>query len=238
MAYNARRLITEAYNLTNIVSREYQTIDGDQLSLGLSLLNDFLAFESIQTQNIPYYQEYTFDTIVGQEKYFVPFLVDIESICFFLSNIRIPMSKKSRKEYFYTGRLEGLTIMPFTCRLERCFGGANLWIYPLSNIPYTITAMVKYGLEEVTSYEDDLSLVYDRFYLLYMRYALAELICNAEGISIPPNVTDKLNNIRDELIETSPPDMTCTSISTLGVSGCPDMVSQVVETWILGGWIP
>jgi len=235
MAYNVRKLITEAYYLTNIVSREFQTIDGAQLALGFSLLNDFLALESISTQNIPYYEQYTFTTEVGKEKYHVDHLVDIESMCFYLSNVRIPMAQKSRKEYFYSGRVEGLNVMPFTFRMERSEGGADLWMYPLSNIPYNIMAMVKYGLAEATSYDQDISAVYDRFYLLYLRYALAELICHHEGVNIPPQVSAKLDKIKSELIEISYPDMRCTCISTLD-SSTPDLVSAVIETYIGGGW--
>jgi hypothetical protein len=241
MTYNVRRLITEAYYLTGIVSREFQTIQGGQLATGLSLLNDFLAFESIATQTIPYWQEYNFNTVLGQEIYFVPYLVDIESMCFYLSNVRIPMEQKSRKEYFFSGRVEGLTVMPFTFRMERTTGGANLWLYPLSNTPYPVMAMVKFGLdalpEQSSSYDMNLSPIYDRFYLMYMRYALAELICHDANVNVPPLVTAKLTQIVEGLIEVEYPDMKCSVISTLGE--CPnDLVSDVVKTSILGGYTP
>lgn len=100
MAYNVRKLITDAYYLTGISSRQFETLTGQEIDLGLRLLNDFLSFESISTQSIPYYEPYYFATQVGKETYFVPYLVDIESMCFYLGNVRVPMVQKSRKEYF------------------------------------------------------------------------------------------------------------------------------------------
>ena len=238
MIYNARRLITEAFNLSGIVSRDYETIDAPQIALGQTLLNNLLVLQSIDTSEIPYYEKYTFTTVVGQEMYFVENLVDIQSMCFFLGNVRIPMAQESRKGYFYTGRVENLSVMPFSFRMERTTGGANIWQYPLSSQPYVVEAMVKYGFTDITSLDQNLSTIYDEWYIVYLKYGLALEILYHYNKPIPPQLLQRFEKIKLDITETSPPDMRCTSISTYGDCGSSDIVSAVVGAWIGNGWVP
>ena len=68
MAYVARKLVTRAFNLSGVVSKELQTLEGDQAAEGLELLNDLLAENSTDTRLIPYFKKTEFDVEVGGEK--------------------------------------------------------------------------------------------------------------------------------------------------------------------------
>ena len=55
MAYTARMLITRAYYLSQIVSRQLQEVSGEQIEDGLFLLNALLQFKSTDLREIPYF---------------------------------------------------------------------------------------------------------------------------------------------------------------------------------------
>jgi len=75
----------------------------------------------------------------------------------------------------------------------------------------------KFSLQEVTL-DQDLSLFYDRFYIEYLRYALAEYMCQEYNITFPEQSARKLDEYESVLIDISPIDLTMskTSCLTLG----------------------
>jgi hypothetical protein len=86
MPQTARQLITKSFYLSGIVSRGFQTVEGDKLFDGLDLLNSILSFKTVDNRKIPYFTEYNFDTIIGQEKYFIPGLVSCETFTWLLNS--------------------------------------------------------------------------------------------------------------------------------------------------------
>ena len=67
MAYLASTLITRSFYLSQILSRELQTITGTEMSDGLYLLNEIFDEKASDTQLIPYYKEYDFNTVQGTD---------------------------------------------------------------------------------------------------------------------------------------------------------------------------
>jgi hypothetical protein len=215
MAYTARMLITNAYYLSGVVSRSFQTVTGEQLNDGLNLLNALLAVKTIDQRLIPYYRELAVTAVIGQEKYFIQNLIAVETFTFNIGSVRYSMLPIMRKKYFGTGRVDNIQSLPYNWHVERERGGASLYIYFLPNTAYPMKIWGKFGIVNVASENEDLSLVYDAFYIEYLRYALAEYICAEYNITFQPQSAQKLKELEYTLIDLSPKDFSITKFSTL-----------------------
>jgi hypothetical protein len=214
MAYTVTQLITDAYYLSGVVSRQFQTVSGEQLNTGLIFLNSVLSFKTAQQRLIPYFQEYIFDEVTGQEKYFVPNLIKAETLTFNIGPVRYSMLPQSRKDYFGTGRVDNIQSLPYMWHYERTFGGSNIYMYFLPNSDYETKLWGKFSLNNVTL-NQDLSLTLDQFYIEYLRYATGQKICTEYNISFPPENRSILNEYEAMITDISPLDLTLQKISSL-----------------------
>ncbi len=231
MTYTALELINRAYNLSRVVSRGLQSVNGVQQETGLFLLNAILVTKGTNTRLIPYFSKYNGTFIAGTPDYFIQNLYGVETMVFFIDTIRYPMSDASRKEFYGSARAENVDSLPYQYRVEREEGGANISVYyvPIANYPFQIWG--KFGLTNV-SINQDLSLTYDGFYIEYLRYALAEYICDDSGVSFNPQSAARLKQIEHMLMDVSPPDMRIYKSSTL--SGTP--IFNYAQANIGKGW--
>ena len=62
MVYSALQLITRSYYLSQVVSRQLQTVSGDEITDGLYLLNALLDYKSTDVRLIPYFTRFEFDS--------------------------------------------------------------------------------------------------------------------------------------------------------------------------------
>jgi hypothetical protein len=217
MAYNVTKLITNAWYLSGIVSRQLQTLSGDQLSDGLDLLNALLAMKTADDRLIPYFTSYPLTAVIGQESYAIPGLISVETITFNLQTIvRFPMQQLSRKQYFGTYRVNNINSLPFSCHIERSKGGATLYVYYLPNDNYPITITGKFSLGSFSSFTTDLELTLDKFYIEYLRYALAALMCDEYAIAFSPRHQATLDKYEEKLLDLSPLDLSVSKISSFG----------------------
>jgi hypothetical protein len=213
MAYTTQQLIVDAWYLSGIVARDLETVGGSQIDDGLYRLNGFLAIKSANMGMIPYYQVVNDNFIAGQEKYFIPNLIHIESLTFFLDQpnsgapVRFSMEEVTRQQYFATGRIENIKTLPYQWHLERVYGGSNLYIYypPQENYAYELVG--KYNLDQ-TVLNQDLSLFYDRYYIEYLTYGLAQYLCEFYNVLPPPSVLKQLMDFENNIRDTSPMDLT------------------------------
>ncbi len=216
MAYTVRKLITNAYYLSNVVSRTLQTVSGQQITDGLDLLNDLIAIKTVNNRLIPYYKKYSFAAVPNQEKYFIPNLISAETFTFYLDGdkpVRLSTQKQQRMDYFGSPRAD-VSALPFYWHLEREKGGANIYLYFFPNTNYPLEIWGKFSLTEV-SLDEDLSLSMDRFYITYLRYALAEYICQDYGITFQAESAKQLQEYEKSFIDISPLDLTMQKASTL-----------------------
>lgn len=233
MAETALQLITKAYYLSQVVSRQLQVVSGEQISDGLELLNALLDIKGSDLRLIPYYVEGTTDTVQGQEKYFLEDVLAIDSLTFNLGVVRYPMREMSRRDYFATGRVDNIQSLPWSYRQERCLGGTNLYLYFLPQGVYTLKYWAKFGMTNVTLTQD-LSLTYDGYYLEYLRFALAEYISLQYGATFPDLAAQKFKEIRKKLMDINPPDLTVRKQSYF--TRTPSIDWQFVN--IGQGWLP
>lgn len=156
MTYTVAKLITNAYYTSGIVARSFQTVQGDQLEDGLDFLNEILGDKTVENDMIPYMSKYTFNSIVGQESYFVPNLIQTETVVFFLDTVRYQMVEIPRKAYFGSTRAQTIQTLPLTYHIERQFNGANIYLYFLPNQVYPMEVWGQFRLQAV-DFNQDLS---------------------------------------------------------------------------------
>lgn len=201
--------------MSGVLARNLQTITSDQLSDGLDLLNAILAVKSANTRLIPYFTEYNFNAVTGQETYFIPNLLAVETFTFYIGLVRYSTSPQKRKTYWGSGRIDNVTSLPFQWEVERQLGGTNLNIYFFPNQNFPLVIFGKFALSQVTL-NQDLSTILDLFYIEYLRYALAEQICIDYIIEMQPRAIVRLQELESIIMHISPPDLTLTKLSSMG----------------------
>lgn len=232
MAYTALQLITRAYYLSQVVSRDLQVPSASQITDGLYLLNALLDFKGTDLRLIPYFQRYEFDTVVGQEEYFIPNLLYVDALTFNIGVVRYSMSDMTRKDYFATARVDNIQSLPFSYRPERELGGLRLFMYFVPGGVYQMKLSGKFGLTDVTL-PTDMSLTYDTYYLEYLRYALAEYICAEFGATFPDQSMKKFQEIQKKLMDVSPADLSIQKKSLF--NSRPGLDWQMIN---IPGWVP
>lgn len=210
--YTAATLISNAFTLSNVVSRDFNTVSGPQETEGLALLNAFLAMRTADKNYIPYYQQFDFTAVIGQELYNIPNLIDVETFTFNIGVLRYSLMEDDRFDYFGTTRVDNIQTLPDKFRLERCLGGMNVYVYPLPADTYPMHIWGKFSLADVTL-DQDLELTLDKFYIEYLRYELADMICSEYNISLQKKSSDRLDNYRKVVNKISPPDLTTQKMS-------------------------
>ncbi len=206
MAYSALQLVTRAYYLSQVVSRDLQVPSASQINDGLYLLNAILDFKGTDLRLIPYFTHFEFPTVVNQELYFIPNLLLIDTMTFNIGDVRYSMYETSRFEYFGTPRVDNISNLPFSYRAERILDGMNIYMYFLPGGIYTVKIEGKFGLTEVFL-NTDMSQTYDLYYIEYLRYELANYICSEWGATMPDQAYKTYEKICKKLMEVSPKDL-------------------------------
>jgi hypothetical protein len=213
-AFTSGELVNLAWDLTGAVSSGLQTVSGEQFQIGMDALNELLAINTANMGLIPYFKQLDFNGVIGQEEYFFTGLIQVETLTFQIPNnptpndtVRFPMSRKTREDYFATPRANGISSLPYIYHTERAFNGTNIYIYFTPDQPYVFTLWGKFSLAQTVPLQD-LSQVYDLYYLVYMRYAVASFICERQNIIPPPSVDKRLKMFEQQIRGTSPTDFT------------------------------
>lgn len=233
MVYTVTQLVTESYDLSGIVPQTDASVTGQELTKGIRLLNALLAFKTAGQRAIPYFQEYEFPGVVDQGSYFVPNLIFPETLTFNIGQIRYATYPQGRRQYFGSDRAENIDSLPFAWHWERKLNGADVFLYfkPDSNYPVKIWG--KFSFDSVTR-NQDLSLTFDGFYIEYMRYELAKMICDENDINFSPNRMQTLKDYRAKIIDISPMDLSMQKLSTLQQNMGPNWGSINLSN----GWFP
>lgn len=217
MPLTALELVNRAFYDSQIVGKNFNTATNDQIKDGLFYLNNLLAQKSADHALNPYYQTDSFTTVVGQEEYFIENLINVETLTFVWQTVRYPSQNYSRVQYFNGFRANTVSTLPLTWHLEREFGGARIFLYPLPNELYEFTLWGQFGLTEVTA-ATDLWTVYDRFYTDYLEKDLAKTLCMVYGKEVPPGILAAVKRCEAMLSnQVSAPDLTTVKTSTLAV---------------------
>jgi hypothetical protein len=206
MAYTARQLITRAYYLSQVVSRQLQEVSGEQITDGLFLLNALLQFKSTDLREIPYFKRDQLTLTAGVDEYFIERLIYVDAMTYNIGSVRYPMAELTRKQFFDTARIDNIQSLPFSYRVEREKGGSRIYLYFVPQGDYVLKLSGKFGLTDVTL-DTDLSLEYDAFYIEFLRYQLAQYICSDYGATLPDETKMKLRSMEDIILDVSPADL-------------------------------
>ena len=148
-------VITEAYYDSSVVARQFETIQGYQLNDGLKWLNQLLGDKATDSGDIPYItQQYPLYGIVGQETYFVPGLIDIEAMVFYVGSVRYQMAYVDRIKYFGQPRANNINALPVSYTYERVFGGCKVWVYFWPQQPYLFNITGNFFMPTVSLNQD------------------------------------------------------------------------------------
>lgn len=195
--YTVNQLITNAFYLSKVRSMDFQNVSGSDITVGLDLLNKVLAGMDSNQKMIPYYNEYSFPAVIGQEKYFIPKLVLPLTLTFNMQVVRFATTNLGRKKYHGKTRVDGLIALPFEHTFERCLGGSNLFVQLLPCEEFLFKVWGRFGLENVTVADltSDLLLTFDLWYIDYLEMLTAKRICAYYGVEITPAVQFFLDEI-------------------------------------------
>ncbi len=234
MTYTTTELITRAYYLSGVVARDFQTVTGAQLDDGLNMLNALLDVKTAQQRFIPYFTVYEFDTVAGQETYDIDNLISIESLTFAIEPVRYSLREVQRKEYFSTPRVNNIQTLPYQYHLERKFGGSNVYLYFVPNQVFNMVLVGKFSLAGVILGQD-LSATIDLFYIEYLRYGLAEYICNEYNVQFQSGNSSKLLEYENMITDVSPLDLSMTKQSSMQKGFGLDVYGMAN---LSKGWVP
>ncbi len=151
MTYTVTNLITDAYSDSSVVARQFETVQGYQLTDGLRWFNELLGDKAMDSGDIPYITvQYPLLGVVGQEQYFIPDCVDIESIVFYIGSVRYQMQYLDRGRYFGYPRANNINALPLAYHYERTYGGINLWVYFYPQQAYLFNVTGNFFVQNVT----------------------------------------------------------------------------------------
>lgn len=154
MPYTVLQLITNAYYISGVVSRDFQTVQGSQYQDGLQMLNEILTDKTVEDDMIPYYNRLTFPSVQGQSEYFIANLIELDTLVFFINTIRYEMKNLERRRFFGSSRADNIQSLPFTYHVERKTGGATIYLYFVPNTAYPMEAWGLFGLTDVSLNQD------------------------------------------------------------------------------------
>ncbi len=232
MTYTVTKLITNSYYLSGKLAQGLQTISGRQLEKGLQLLNAVIAVKSVNERLIPYFTSYSFNAVPGQEVYFIPNLIFADTFTFNYQNVRYSMYQMQRVQYQGSSRVNNIDSLMFNYNIERCKGGANLSMYFLPDSEYPCTIWGKFSLVSVVL-NQDLESTMDLDFIEYLRYALAEMICQDNNVTFQPQNKQKLEEYENLFLDKSGLDLTIQIVSSF-----KDKTPSLWGIANLGPWMP
>jgi len=191
MALLTSELISRAYYTSGVVSRDFETPTGAQVTDGLMLLNQVIVDRTVDEGTIPYTGKYEFNAIAGTSQYNIAGLIDIETLTFYIDDVRYQTQNQGRQDYFGSFRATDIESLPFNWHMERNLSGATLFLYFTPNAAYPLEIWGSFRLAVVTMFQD-LSLTLDAFYTNFLQYLLSERICQFNSYQVPANVSIQL----------------------------------------------
>lgn len=236
MSYTALKLITKSFYRAGIRSQGFNAPTSEELNEGLDSLNDLLAEKTVDNALNPYYTKFDFNVTEGVEEYFIEGLIEAETVTFTLNSVRYSVMKTSRAKFFGSARANNIDSLPFMWHLEREFGGARLFLYYLPNQAYDFQLWGQFALNSEITLLTDLSLTYDRFYISYLKCALAQRLCLDYDMDVPSMLKEQMDEF-DEMMskQISPMDLNIQKTSTLQGGS---FVNYGVANLAPNGWLP
>lgn len=237
MAYLTSQLITDSYYTSGIISRDFESPTGAQTSDGLRLLNEVLADRTIDESTIPYTDRLTMSATSGISEYFIPNLIDIEVFVFYIQSIRYQTRNQQRKDFLGSFRPTNIQSLPWNWHFERQLGGGKLFLYFIPDQAYPLEIWGSFRLSSVTLFQD-LSLILDQFYTNFLKYLLAERLCQFGSYKVPQDVQMQLQKYFKWIANTTNVmDLSMQKISSLSTGASINYgIVNLSNGWMPNSW--
>lgn len=232
MTYTVQQLISDAFYKSKVFVRNFDAPSASDINVGLQLLNELLSRKSIHSRMIPFYTEYEFNAVVGQEEYSVPRLVEADTLTFNLGTVRYSSDATGRNKYFGADRVDDITTLPYTWTAQRALNGTNIYLFPLPADTFPIKVWGKFEFTPVVL-ADDLELVMEFNYIQFMKFELTKQICIEYGASFPETAEKELQIIKKEVLNISPLDLNLKQRTQFGGKSLNWAIVN-----LSGGWVP
>lgn len=200
-------LITNAYYQSQIVARELEQVSGAQLQDGLRLLNVLLNNQNSAASRIPYTSDTTLNTVVGQETYFIPGLISLETASYDLGGVLYRLILETTINYKSRNRVRDLKTILSSLYLDRKLGGSDIQFYPLPDQVYEVILTGTFFLNSVVL-ATDIESILDLYYINFLEYALAELLCIFNRVPVPVGLVKEVKKHEHNLRELPGADLT------------------------------
>lgn len=234
MAYLTSELIADSYYLSGIVSRDFETPTGAQMTDGLRLLNDVLADRTVDESTIPYTSKYTLVAVPGTAEYFIPDCIDVDTFVFYINTLRYQTRNQQRTEFRGSFRATNIQSLPWTWNFERKLNGGTLSLYFVPDTNYPLEIWGSFRLSSVTMFQD-LSLTLDRFYTNFLQFLLVQRLCQFNSYVVPRDVAEQLERYFKWIGNN-------TNIMDLRMQKLSSLNGAVAINWgvvnLSGGWMP
>lgn len=181
-----REVINRAYYLSGYAARKFETVDGEDITDGLNYFNEVVEEKAIGGNLIPYFTHDTFNSVVGQEVYFVENLVSCVVLTFNIDTVRFTLQKVDTQRYFNIMRANNITSLPYEYYVERQDGGSNIYLYflPSDIWEFQITGIYKLTTDDL---DTELNSTLDMFYQNYILWSSARKIAMYNSVPWTPD---------------------------------------------------
>lgn len=200
-------LINKAWILAGAVGRDLDQVKGSQGIDGLDWLNIVLSEMAEDGMTIPYIQEVEVTMIVGQEKYFVPNLIQASTVTFNLDEVRFSLIRQQINDFKGSFRVNNINSLMVNYYVQRVIGGSDIYFYFKPSQDYPVHINGKFAVGNV-QFNDDLNLVADLFFQSYIMYRLANKLALWYGLTPLPGLANELMAGEHRIKTINSPDMT------------------------------
>ena len=234
MAYTVTQAIVRAFNMSKIVSREFETVDSPQLATGLLNFNRQLGKTSIDIGMIPYETTGTFTAVAGQEEYYIPNLLSVDTLTFMKDSLRYACLEPGRDLYQGSPRVDNINSLPYSYHAERTLNGTNIFLYFWPDEAYVFTYWGS-TVQTKVDYNDDLELIMEDWYSEYLTLATARALCLEYAYRVPAHLHEEyMNYVALIKKQSKKMDLHLNKVSTLHKSP-PSLNYALIN---IGPWFP
>jgi len=246
MPYLTSQLVVRAFQSAGLYSPDignYPTTN--QLNDGLFLLNEGLSENNLLGEMQKYTRLIEVPGIIGQEIYFIPNMLDIQTFTFNLTNVRYSVQQRTRSEYFSVSRVDQVNGLPYIYHIERAYendedtgaiiSGSNVYVYfpPSQQITFNIHGLFEQALVQLNT---DLSEFMQASDLKYWRLKLASFICAFYEKEMPMKAAEQLDIIEEKIRTFNSPDLSSPA-QTVNLFGRAQSINYG-QVNIGRGWTP
>jgi hypothetical protein len=221
MAYLASELLVKALRTSGLVSADIgNQPTSRQMVDALDLLNEILSQINSDGALLPYTSTISVDMVAGQETYEIDNLIQWQAIAYYLDDIRYTLYYSGRTDYYSSNRADNILSMPYQFHVERTIGGSKIQLYffPQQDYPLEITGL--FGFSPV-GISDDISTLFDTYYLKYLRLKLANAICSYNELTLSNGSAIELAKIEKQMKRLNNPDLSSSVVNLMTGANFP-----------------